>query len=222
MNTIKLASLALILAGCSSAGPGTSTGTPLECHDPIVCPMPQTCPTCQTCTTCPAPVACPPKLTYVDPCAGDAPDAATIYDDGHGLKFDRGGSIRLNGLAEHTFKFEPDQTIEEVRVRIVPKLHSSLAHVHLPSLSIWREVEDGSEEFVARAVDPYDARSTDLTDPSVAAEYSAPHDLVLSMSEVTKVRTSYLVRIVGEWEESPDRGQAQDITVCGTLADLAP
>jgi len=220
MNQIKLSPLFIIalLAGCSPALPETSTEVPAECPEPITCPVPVTCPTCAVCQACPPPVTCP-VATYVDPCASDPVDAVGHYDDAHGVTFGAGGTVRLNGIAQQLLTFAAGQPVTEIRVRIVPKMHSSLTHVHLPAISLWREsviAGNNVEEFVGRAADPFDARSMDPNDAMVATEYSHPHDLVLALHEVPKDGVSYLVNVVGEWEDSSGRGQAQDLAVCGT------
>lgn len=225
MKNIKLitAFVAILLAQACAPNAPETTDVPAECPDPIVCDKPVTCPTCQICQTppvCPPPVTCP-GTAYVNPCASDPVGALGHYDDGHGVTFDAGGSVRLNGIAQQTLTFQVGQTVSEIRVRIVPKVHSNMAHVHVPALSMWREsvVAGGNiEEFVGRVEDPFLARSMDPNDATVANDYSQPHDLVLKVNEVSRAGVSYLVNVIGEWEESAGRGQAQDLTVCGTVA----
>ncbi len=221
MHQIKLSLVfAFLVAACSPA-PADTTEPPIECPEPITCPAPMVCPTCTVCQVCPAPVVCPVAI-YADPCAGDPVGAVGHYDDAHGVTFAAGGTVRLNGIAQQILTFPAGQPVTEIRVRIVPKAHSSLAHVHLPAISVWREsvvAGNNLEEFVGRAADPLESRSMDPNDATVANEYSQPHDLVLKLNEVPKAGVSYLVNVVGEWEESANRGQAQDMTVCGTVAD---
>lgn len=219
MKNIKLiAALIAFAAGCSPVSTETTTEPP-ECPAPVECPAPTTCPTCTVCQVCPPPVACPPPPAYVDPCASDPVGAAAHYDDAHGVTFGAGGTVRVDGIAQQSLAFPVGQTIREVRVHVVPKIHSSLAHVHLPTMSMWLETPSG-DEFIRSVGDPFDTRAADLADPTVAAEYSKPHDLVMALTENANANSSYVVRIVGEWEDGHGIGQSQDLAICGTAIEV--
>lgn len=123
-----------------------------------------------------------------------------------------GVTLDVGHTTEQAVPVVPGSTIREVRIRVVAGFHATLVGAIGPHFDLHR-TGAYADTMVARAWDPnWIPDSTDTVDPLSAEQYSAAHDIVMTLSERVTTDAGYSVVIAGE----TGGGQAAPIILCGT------